>query len=247
MNRLTALCLAATALAASAPAQQRNSAPTRPAGSTRAPVPQMPPTRVTSSVPVVQEPPAPSTDAGAAATQGTMGNKPFTLIVDQTNGVMDFKFNENNEVEGVKAKVGVILSSEEMTLNADHLDYDMISSKLVASGKRVVVRQGEVIATCQLFKYDPNTQESTLLGTPVVYNKDKNGQVSTTRGNRIEIKQVDGKAVFKVYGGVLDTGGVGGGAPSAPAGGVAPAPSRIDPSDSVELENRSAKPARSVE
>lgn len=170
-----------------------------------------------NAIPQVVEGPAP-TEENATGMFG--GDKPFTLIVDQENGELEFKFNENKEVERVIAKSGVILSSEEMTLNADRLDYDTISSKLVASGQRVVVRQGEIIATCQLFQYDPKTQESILQGNPVVYNQDKKGQVSTTRGRKIQIfTGENGTPQFKVFGGVLNTGSNGGGSAPSPAGG----------------------------
>lgn len=174
------------------------------------------------TVPTIQEGPRPTGDNAA----GSFGNgKPFSLIVDQNNGEMIFDFDEvTKEMRSVTAKKGVILSSEEMTLNADQLDYDTVSSKLVASGQRVVVRQGEMIATCQLFKYNPDTAESQLLGQPVVYNQTKDGGVNTVRGTEILIFQKDGKPQFKVKGGFLKTGNTNAPVPApVPGGAVAPA------------------------
>lgn len=178
-----------------------------------------------SAQPQVEDAPA-----AAGAQEGTMGafgnGKPFSLLVDQVDGEMEFNYNEETkELESITAKKGVILSSEEMTLNADQLDYDTVSSKLIATGQRVVVRQGDVIATCQKFLYNPTTQASELHGTPVVYNRGKDGQVTKVSGGIIKIYQQNGRPKWKVLkGSSLQTGGTevgaGGGTQSSPSGGL---------------------------
>lgn len=148
-------------------------------------------------MPEIQAPakPAPDQQTGLMS-----GNKPFSLTTD-VNGELMYNFNESNELESITAKKGVVFTSEDMTLNSDQLDYKTLTSELVAAGKKVVVRQGEVIATCQLFKYFPNDQHSELSGNPVLYNKSKDGKVSTTVGDKINIFRVNGKPQVKVIGG----------------------------------------------
>lgn len=219
-------------------------------------------TVVAVAQPEIQEAPA-GTDEG---TMGAFGNgKPFSLMVDQADGEMEFNYNdETKELESITAKKGVILSSEEMTLNADQLDYDTVSSKLIATGQRVVVRQGDVIATCQKFLYNPTTQASELHGGPVVYNKSKSGDVTKVRGGVIQIYQQNGKPKWKVVKGAsLEQGGNAPGAPAAampgaPAatgGGLnfnlgggsgqpapaAPVSNRIDPSNPADVQSLSGR------
>jgi lipopolysaccharide export system protein LptA len=128
------------------------------------------------------------------------GDRPFSLTTDPS-GELLYNFNDDNELESVTAKKGVVFTSEDMTLNADQLDYKAETSALVATGRKVIVRQGEMIATCQLFRYFPDTQKSELSGSPVVYNKSKDGKVNTTSGEKITIDVVNGKPIIKVHGG----------------------------------------------
>ncbi len=127
------------------------------------------------------------------------GNKPFSLTTDP-DGEFVYKFNEDNELESLEAKKGVVFTSEDMTLNADRLDYKAIKGELTATGKRVVVRQGDLIITCKLFKYYPEKQHSEFIGNAVVYNKTKDGKVQTTAADKIIVDIVDGKAQMKVQG-----------------------------------------------
>lgn len=127
------------------------------------------------------------------------GNKPFSLTTDP-DGEFVYKFNEDNELETLEAKKGVVFTSEDMTLNADRLDYKAIKGELTATGQRVVVRQGDLIITCKLFKYYPDRQHSEFIGNAVVYNKTKDGKVQTTAADKIIVDIVDGKAQMKVQG-----------------------------------------------
>lgn len=129
------------------------------------------------------------------------GNKPFSLTTDPS-GELIYNFDDNNELDTIVGKKGVIFWSEDMTLNSDQLDYKAADSRMVATGEKVIVRQGDVVATCQLFKYFPNDQHSELMGNPLLYNKAKDtGKVSTTAGDKIFIYQVNGKSQVKVFGG----------------------------------------------
>jgi hypothetical protein len=149
------------------------------------------------SVPQIQAPrkPSPEEQTGLLS-----GNKPFSLTTDP-DGEFVYKFNEDNELESLEAKKGVVFTSEDMTLNADRLDYKAIKGELTATGKRVIVRQGDLIITCKLFKYYPDRQHSEFLGNAVVYNKTKDGKVQTTAADKITVDIVDGKAQMKVQGG----------------------------------------------
>jgi hypothetical protein len=150
-----------------------------------------------AEVPQIDAPHRPAQDEQTGLMKG---DRPFSLTTDPS-GELLYNFNDDNELESVTAKKGVVFTSEDMTLNADQLDYKAETSALVATGRKVVVRQGEMIATCQLFKYFPDTQKSELSGSPIVYNKSKDGKVSTTSGEKITIDLVNGRPVIKVHGG----------------------------------------------
>lgn len=130
------------------------------------------------------------------------GEKPFTLMVDENVGELIYTFDEETkELESITAKRGVIFASEDMTLNSDEMDYITLNSSLVATGKRVVVRMGEMIITCQVFKYNPETQEGEFQGKPIVYQRDKEGKVTETAGRIISVVNVNGKFQMRVGGG----------------------------------------------
>lgn len=150
-----------------------------------------------AGMPRIQEPPS---TADSQQTGMMSGNRPFFLTTD-TDGEIVVSYDENKELNNLTAKKGVIFSSEDMTLNADQVDFNNSKSELIASGSKVVVRQGEIIATCQLFKYYPDDQRSELAGNPIIYNKSREGKVNTTAGERISIYTVDGKPQIKIKGG----------------------------------------------
>lgn len=130
------------------------------------------------------------------------GEKPFTLMVDENVGELIYTFDEETkELESITAKRGVIFASEDMTLNSDEMEYVTLNSSLVATGKRVVVRMGEMIITCQVFKYNPETQEGEFQGDPIVYQRDKQGKVTETAGRIISVVNVNGKFQMQVLGG----------------------------------------------
>lgn len=101
-----------------------------------------------AEMPTVQQP------AEGQGKSGLMsGEKPFTLMVDENVGELIYTFDEETkELESINAKRGVIFASEDMTLNSDEMEYKTLNSSLVATGKRVVVRMGEMVVTCQVFK-----------------------------------------------------------------------------------------------
>lgn len=148
-------------------------------------------------MPKVQEAPAEAGESGLLS-----GEKPFTLMVDENSGELIYQFDEQTkELESIHAKVGVIFASEDMTLNADEMEYKTINSSLIATGKRVVVRMGEMIVTCQVFKYNPETQEGQFEGSPIVYQRNKDGNVTETAGKSISIVNVNGKFQMRVVSG----------------------------------------------
>jgi hypothetical protein len=164
-------------------------------------------------MPDIAEPRAP--DPGEE-TGVLSGSKPFTLVTDPT-GELTYSFNDDNEVESLTAKRKVVFTSEDMTLNCDQLDYKAASGELTAVGKKVIVRQGEVVATCKVFKYNPETQHSELEGNPIMYNRTRDGKVSTTAGRKILIATVNGKPQVKVLGGGTSAPSLNTGAESVPA------------------------------
>lgn len=130
------------------------------------------------------------------------GEKPFTLMVDDNVGELVYIFDEETkELESIHAKRGVIFASEDMTLNSDEMEYITVNSSLIATGKRVVVRMGDMIITCQVFKYNPETGEGEFKGTPIVYQRDREGKVTETAGRIISVINKDGKFQMNVVGG----------------------------------------------
>jgi hypothetical protein len=142
-------------------------------------------------------------EAGAGSGESGMlsGDKPFTLMVDPEVGELNYVFDEQKNLESIIARRGVVFSSADMTLNSDEFEYKTLNSQLVATGKRVVVRLGEMIVTCQLFKYNPDKQEGEFLGGPVLYNRDATGKTKTTAGRRITFFNVNNKTQMKVEAG----------------------------------------------
>lgn len=148
-------------------------------------------------VPDIAPPQAPADDQ---QTGMMSGNKPFSLTT-ATDGELLYNFDEEKKLDSITAKKGVEFKSEDMSLQCDQLDFKMAKSELQATGGKVVVRMGDVIATCQLFKYYAETQRSELSGNPLLYNKTKDGKVSYTAGDKIEINTVNGKPQVKVRSG----------------------------------------------
>lgn len=203
--------------------------------------------RVSSGQSEVQPPEIQENAAPAAGEETGMmaGNKPFSLTT-AVDGELLYNFNENNELESLTAKKGVVFTSEDMTLNSDQMDYKTQTSEIVATGRKVVVRQGEMIATCQLFKYNPQNQASELSGNPIVYNKTRDGKISTTVGDKIVIATVNGKPTMKVHGGSRAPGLNQGGGPSVPVpSGAGNARLRLDESGSVSGTASSTGPTGS--
>jgi lipopolysaccharide assembly outer membrane protein LptD (OstA) len=128
------------------------------------------------------------------------GNKPFRLSADPT-GDITYDFDpETSELRRVTARKNVVFAGDDLALNSDELEYDSVTGELIATGRRVVVRQGEITITCQLFRYNPATQQSELLGNPIIYNKGKDGKVTYVSGDKIVIFKANGRTQLKVTG-----------------------------------------------
>lgn len=137
----------------------------------------------------------------AERAQGGMmsGDKPYLLMVDEKVGEIEYVFHdETRELETILAKRGVVFSSDDMTLNSDEFEYQTLNSLLIATGKLVVVRLGEIVITSQFFRYNPDTQEGTFSGKPLLWNKDKEGKVTTTGGGEIQVFNSNGKFRMKI-------------------------------------------------
>jgi hypothetical protein len=188
----------------------------------------------TSGMPNVKEP-------GTQAESGTLGgDKPFTLMVDPDVGELNYVFDEQKNLESIQAKRGVVFSSEDMTLNSDEFEYKTLTSQLVASGKRVVVRLGEIIVTCQLFKYRPDTQEGEFTGSPVLYNRDKDGKTKTTSGRKITLYNVNGRTQMKVESGGGNGAFIKSNAAEAPVPSESKAPAPGQKNASMTLDSNTA-------
>jgi lipopolysaccharide export system protein LptA len=128
------------------------------------------------------------------------GDKPFRLSTDPSGDITYDFDDETKELRRLTARKNVVFAGDALSLNADELEYEIVTGELVATGRRVVVRQGDMTATCQLFRYNPSTQQSELLGNPTIYNKDKDGKVRTMSGERMVLITVNGRTQLKVFG-----------------------------------------------
>jgi lipopolysaccharide export system protein LptA len=149
------------------------------------------------------------TPADITATEGVVeqrgesilgGDRPFRLTTDPDGDVTYNIDDETKELRSLVARKNVVFVGEDLSLNADQLEYDAITGELVAVGRRVVVRQGEITVTCQLFRYNPSTQQSEMLGNPTIYNKGRDGKINFMSGERIVILRTGGRTQVKVFG-----------------------------------------------
>jgi len=129
-----------------------------------------------------------------------MGDEDAFLITDADKGTIDYELDaETKELSSMVARNGVILSSKNLTLNCDLLEYNNAKTELVATGRRVLLRYGDIIASCQLLTYNVTKQECTLTGKPTIYARNEKG-VGTQTGNKIVIGNLNGKPTISVHG-----------------------------------------------
>ena len=129
-----------------------------------------------------------------------MGDQDFFLAVDPGAGTLDYEFDpQTNQLQRMIARKNVVLSNLDFALNCDQLDYDNAKGEVVATGRRVLLRQGDIIASCQFLTYSPNTQDSILKGKPTIYMRTDKGIVTQT-GETITIRRVNGKPTVSVRG-----------------------------------------------
>src|SRR5881394_4038942 len=138
-SRITILAFGFTWAVTGALAQDATSGQSVPSGES---------TPADSQMPNIQ---APARPPEGQQTGLMSGNKPFSLTTDPS-GELIYNFDDQNNLDTIVAKKGVVFWSEDMTINSDQLDYKAKDSRMIATGDKVIVRQGDVIATCQLFK-----------------------------------------------------------------------------------------------
>lgn len=164
-----------------------------------------------TQVPDVQAPakPAPGEQQGIMS-----GNKPFSLVSPEGELLYDFD-PATKELRSIKARKGAIFSSEDMTINSDDFEFKAKTQQLFATGRKVLIRQGEIIMTCQCLKYDAKTQKSVLTGNPIMYNKQADGKLTTTSGREIIITNVNGSPQVQVKADKRNPAGLHGGNPES--------------------------------
>jgi hypothetical protein len=139
-------------------------------------------------------------DASQRAEGLLAGNKPFRLSVDPAGDITYDFDDQTKELRRLTARKNVVFAGDGLSLNSEQLEYEAVTGELIATGRRVVVRQGDMTATCQLFRYNPSTQESELLGNPTIYNRGKDGKINYMVGERMVIFTVNGRTQLKVTG-----------------------------------------------
>lgn len=84
----------------------------------------------------------------------------------------------------------VVIRSESMNIDCDRLTTVKGSKTMVATGGPVLLSQGDAVkAECQKLTYDTETKKARLEGSPVIHQKDKDGNVTTFKGDIINIYQ----------------------------------------------------------
>lgn len=138
-----------------------------------------------------QDEAAPEAPAAAESSEGGLGG---AGSVQDSFGDIGFKSIEALQMsfnaDGSKSFDGEVeLLSERMDLICRELKVN--EDKIVAKGSPVKIRQDNVKAECGTFNYDMKTKNSTLEGSPVIYEQREDGTIKTTAG-RIFLKQTDG-------------------------------------------------------
>lgn len=122
-------------------------------------------------------------------------------IVTGEDGELVYSFGAGNVLYSIVARKGVIVSSEQLDLSCNRLEYYSTKNRLLALGNPVKIFQDNLAAQCGRFEYYPEKGQSFLLEDPIILNEDEQGRTMETRGEEIIITQKEkGKTSIIVKG-----------------------------------------------
>lgn len=122
-------------------------------------------------------------------TQKMFGNE-FEILTGE-NGEILYAFSQKNELRSIVARKDVYITSDQINLRCDRLEYFSRKNKLLAMGKPVKIFQQSILAECGRFEYYPTEGKSILLENPVILSEDEDGKTLETRGEEITIIQLE--------------------------------------------------------
>lgn len=140
-----------------------------------------------------------SSDAGSKSTpqmsQATapaqkMFGRQFQIVTGDKGEIL-YAFTSTNELRSIVAREDVFIDSSQVNLRCERLEYYSEKNNLLALGKPVKIIQNTVVAEAGRFEYFPDEGKSFLLEDPVILNKDEQGRVLETRGDKIVIVQAE--------------------------------------------------------
>ena len=136
----------------------------------------------------------------AVAPAQKMFGRQFEITTGE-NGELLYSFNKDNELLSIVAVHSVFITSEDVDINCDRVEYFSKKNQLLAMGKPVKIFQQDIVAECGRFEYYPDIGKSLLLENPVILNTDEKGRTMKTRGKEIDIYQEkEGKTTILVKG-----------------------------------------------
>ena len=125
---------------------------------------------------------------GAVTPAQKMFGKEFEIIT-ASNGELLYSFSGENTLSSIVARNDVYITSDQVDLKCDRLEYYSDRGKLTAMGKPVKIFQKSIVAECGRFEFYPEKGKSILLEDPLILSNDEKGGKMETRGDRIVILQ----------------------------------------------------------
>ncbi|HOE63877.1 MAG TPA: hypothetical protein PKW18_07880 [Candidatus Sumerlaeota bacterium] len=136
----------------------------------------------------------------ATAPAQKMFGREFKIVTGEKGEIL-YAFTSENELRSIVARENVFIDSSQVNLRCERLEYYSEKNNLLALGKPVKIIQNTVTAEAGRFEFFPDEGKSFLLENPVIMNKDEQGRVLETRGDKIVIVQAaEGKTTVLVDG-----------------------------------------------
>jgi len=117
--------------------------------------------------------------------------KQFDIITGNQGEIL-YRFSTGNRLNSIVARNDVSVSSEQLDLHCNRLEFNDEKKILVASGKPVKILQQSLSAECGRLEYYTEQKKYLLLEDPIIINQDQEGGRIETRGDRIIILQTEG-------------------------------------------------------
>ncbi|MBN1900452.1 hypothetical protein JW926_03900 [Candidatus Sumerlaeota bacterium] len=106
-------------------------------------------------------------------------------------GEILYAFREN-DLRSIVARNEVSIVSRQLNLSCSRLEFNNEKKMFVASGKPVIITQQTLSAECGRLEYYPDDGKYLLLEDPVIMNRDREGAIVETRGEKIILLQTKG-------------------------------------------------------